>query len=44
MVPGIRCGNFVGVLGIERDAVNTSADTDRIYLEKVVERIVKNVY
>ena len=44
VVPMISCGNVVGVLDIDSDELNTFDDTDRIYLEKVVEMIVKNLY
>ena len=40
----ISDGNVVGVLDIDSDELNTFDDTDRIYLEKVVEMIVKNLY
>ena len=44
VVPMISCGNVVGVLDIDSDELNTFDDTDRIYLEKAVEMIVKNLY
>ena len=44
VVPMISGGNVVGVLDIDSDELNTFDDTDRIYLEKVVEMIVKNLY
>lgn len=44
VVPMISGGNVVGVLDIDSDKLNTFDDTDRIYLEKVVEMIVKNLY
>ena len=44
VVPMISDGNVVGVLDIDSDELNTFDDTDRIYLEKVVEMIVKNLY
>lgn len=44
VVPMISNGNVVGVLDIDSDELNTFDDTDRIYLEKVVEMIVKNLY
>ena len=44
VVPMISDGNVVGVLDIDSDKLNTFDDTDRIYLEKVVEMIVKNLY
>ena len=44
VVPMISDGNVVGVLDIDSDKLNTFGDTDRIYLEKVVEMIVKNLY
>ena len=44
VVPMISNENVVGVLDIDSDELNTFDDTDRIYLEKVVEMIVKNLY
>lgn len=44
VVPMISGGSVVGVLDIDSDELNTFDDTDRIYLEKVVEMIVKNLY
>ena len=44
VVPMISDGNVVGVLDIDSDELNTFDDTDRIYLEKVVEKIKKNLY
>ena len=44
VVPMISDGNVLGVLDINRDELNTFDVTDRIYLEKVVEMIVKNLY
>ena len=44
VVPMISDENVVGVLDIDSDELNTFDDTDRIYLEKVVEMIVKNLY
>lgn len=44
VVPMINNGNVVGVLDIDSDELNTFDDTDRIYLEKMVEMIVKNLY
>ena len=44
VVPMISDGNVVGVLDIDSDELNTFDDTDRIYLEKVVEMIVENLY
>lgn len=44
VVPMISGGNVVGVLDIDSDELNTFDDTDRKYLEKAVEMIVKNLY
>lgn len=44
VVPMISNGNVVGVLDIDSDELNTFDDTDRIYLEKLVEMIVKKLY
>ncbi len=44
VVPMISDGNVVGVLDIDRDELNTFDETDRIYLEKDVEMIGKNLY
>ena len=40
----ISDGEVVGVLDIDSDKLNTFDETDRIYLEKIVEMIVKNLY
>lgn len=44
VVPMISGGEVVGVLDIDSDKLNTFDETDRIYLEKIVEIIVKNLY
>lgn len=44
VVPMISGGEVVGVLDIDSDNLNTFDETDRIYLEKIVEMIVKNLY
>ena len=44
VVPMISGGEVVGVLDIDSDKLNTFDETDRIYLEKIVEMIVKNLY
>lgn len=44
VVPLISGGEVVGVLDIDSDNLNTFDETDRIYLEKIVEMIVKNLY
>lgn len=44
VVPMISDGNVVGVLDIDSDELNTFDETDRIYLEKMVELIIKNLY
>lgn len=44
VVPMISDGNVVGVLDIDSDELNTFDETDRIYLEKMVGLIVKNLY
>lgn len=44
VVPMISYGEVVGVLDIDSDKLNTFDETDRIYLEKIVEMIVKNLY
>ena len=40
----ISGGEVVGVLDIDSENLNTFDETDRIYLEKIVEMIVKNLY
>ena len=44
VVPMISGGEVVGVLDIDSDNLNTFDETDRIYLEKIVKMIVKNLY
>lgn len=44
VVPMIKDGEVKGVLDIDSDELNTFDETDRIYLEKMVELIVKNLY
>lgn len=44
VVPMIKDGEVEGVLDIDSDELNTFDETDRIYLEKMVELIVKNLY
>lgn len=44
VVPMISDGEVVGVLDIDSDKLNTFDETDCIYLEKIVEMIVKNLY
>ena len=44
VVPMISGGEVVGVLDIDSENLNTFDETDRIYLEKIVEMIVKNLY
>lgn len=44
VVPMIKGGEVKGVLDIDSDELNTFDETDRIYLEKMVELIVKNLY
>lgn len=44
VVPMIKKQEVVGVLDIDSDELNTFDEIDRIYLEKLVEMIVKNIY
>ena len=44
VVPMISGGEVVGVLDIDSENLNTFDETDRIYLEKIVKMIVKNLY
>lgn len=44
VVPMISHGEVVGVLDIDSDKLDTFDNTDRIYLERIVEMIVKNLY
>ena len=44
VVPMISGGEAVGVLDIDSENLNTFDETDRIYLEKIVKMIVKNLY
>ena len=44
VVPMISGGEVVGVLDIDSENLNTFYETDRIYLEKIVKMIVKNLY
>ena len=44
VVPMMHNANVVGVLDIDSDKLDTFDETDRIYLEKIVNLIVKNLY
>lgn len=44
VVPMMHNANAVGVLDIDSDKLDTFDETDRIYLEKIVNLIVKNLY
>lgn len=44
VVPMVHNANVVGVLDIDSDKLDTFDETDRIYLEKIVNLIVKNLY
>lgn len=44
VVPMIKNSEVIGVLDIDSDKLNTFDETDRVYLEKIVEIIVKNLY
>ena len=40
----IAHGEVLGVLDIDSDELATFDETDRIYLEKMVDTLVKNIY
>ena len=44
VVPMIAHGEVLGVLDIDSDELATFDETDRIYLEKMVDTLVKNIY
>ena len=44
VVPMISQGEVVGVLDIDSDQLATFDETDRIYLEKLVDTLVKTIY
>lgn len=44
VVPMIKNSEVIGVLDIDSDKLNTFDETDRVYLEKIVEIIVKKLY
>ena len=44
VVPMIAQGEVLGVLDIDSDELATFDETDRIYLEKMVDTLVKNIY
>ena len=44
VVPIIAHGEVLGVLDIDSDELATFDETDRIYLEKMVDTLVKNIY
>jgi GAF domain-containing protein len=43
-VPVIAHGEVLGVLDIDSDELATFDETDRIYLEKLVDVLVKTIY
>lgn len=44
VVPMINNSEVVGVLDIDSDQLNTFDETDKEYLEKIVDILVKNIY
>jgi len=44
VVPVIANGEVLGVLDIDSDELATFDETDRIYLEKLVDVLVKTIY
>ena len=44
VVPMIADGEVLGVLDIDSDELATFDETDRIYLEKLVDVLVKTIY
>ena len=44
VVPIIANNEVIGVLDIDSDELATFDETDRIYLEKLVETLVKTIY
>ena len=44
VVPMIANNEVIGVLDIDSDELSTFDETDRIYLEKMIEVLVKTIY